>query len=92
MSVEDISEINIIYNINGRNLINIFWHEFEENKKNKYKMIINNKEYELAEKYNVKRSNNNKLNIKLKGINNVNNMSYIVICLMDVDHYLIFQN
>jgi len=37
-------------------------------------MIIDNKEYELSKKYNVKRRNNNKLKIILEGINNVTNM------------------
>ena len=40
-------------------------------------MIIDNKEYELTTKYNNKKSNNNKLKIKLKGINNITNMSYM---------------
>ena len=39
-------------------------------------MIIDNKEYEITEKYNIKNyNNNNKLKIILKGINNVINMS-----------------
>ena len=33
-------------------------------------MIIDNKEYEITEKYNVSNYNKNKLQIKLKGINN----------------------
>ena len=68
MSEKDITEINIIYNFNGENNINIFGYNFIKNNKNICKMIIDNKEYELAEKYKVKRSNNNKLKIKLKGI------------------------
>ena len=39
-------------------------------------MIIDNKKYEITEKYNIK-NNNNKLIIKLKGICNVTNMSYM---------------
>ena len=38
-------------------------------------MIIDNKEYEIADKYNIENYNNNKLNIKLKGINNATDMS-----------------
>ena len=38
-------------------------------------MIIDNKEYEIREKYNIENYNNNELNIKLKGINNITNMS-----------------
>ena len=37
-------------------------------------MIIDNKEYEIAEIYEIKSNNNNELTIKLKGINNVTNM------------------
>ena len=77
MSEKDISEINIIYDINGKNYINIFGSKFVENNKNKCKMIIDNEEYELAEYYNVKGNNNNKLKIKLKGFSNVTNMSYM---------------
>jgi len=45
MSEKDISEINIIYDISGKNNINIFGSEFVENNKNICKMIIDNKEY-----------------------------------------------
>jgi len=62
MSDKDISEINIIYDIKRKNNINIFGSKFVENNKNICKMIIDNKEYELAEKYKVKGHNNNKLN------------------------------
>ena len=74
MSEKDISEINIIYNIKEENNIRIFGSEFVKNNKNICKMIINNKEYEITEKYNIKNNNNNKLKIILKGIDNVTNM------------------
>ena len=74
MSKEDISEIDILYN-NNKNYINIFGYKFVENNKNKCKMIIDNIEYEIREKYNVENNNNN-LKIKLKGIN-INDMSYM---------------
>ena len=79
MSEKDISEINIIYDINKENKedINIFGDEFVKKNKNICKMIIDNEEYEITEKYNVKSNNNNKLKVKLKGINNVTNMSYM---------------
>ena len=63
MSEKDNSEINIIYDIYEEN-INIFGSEFVESNKNKCKMIISNKEYEITEIYNVKNYNNNKLKIK----------------------------
>ena len=77
MSTEDIFEIKIIYNINKENEknINIFGIDFVENNKNKCKMIIDNKEYKITEKYNVQNYNNNKLKIKLKGIDNITNMN-----------------
>ena len=75
---EDISEINIIYNINKNDeYINIFGYDFMKNNQNKCKMIIDNKEYEITENYYVENYNSNKLNIKLKGINNIINMSYM---------------
>jgi len=77
MSDKDISEINIIYDINGISKIRIFGSKFIENNKNKCKIIIDNKELEIAEEYNIKINNNNKLQIKLKGIDNVTNMSYM---------------
>ena len=39
-------------------------------------MIIDNKEYEITYQYDVN-NNKNKLNIILKGINNITNMSYM---------------
>jgi len=42
MSEKDISEINIIYDINGQNTINIFGTLFVKNNKNICKMIIDN--------------------------------------------------
>jgi len=79
MSKKHISEISIVYNINKKNEedeenIRIFGHEFVENNENKCKMIIDNKEYKITEKYNITNYNNNKLEIKLKGVNNVTNM------------------
>ena len=73
---EGVSEINIIYGIKKDDkYIKIFGNIFVENNKNKCKMMIDNKEYEITEKYCVNNKNHNKLYIKLKGINNVINMS-----------------
>ena len=51
MSKEDKSIINIIYNIVEEDkefyYIDIFGYQFVENNKNKCKMIIDNKEYEI---------------------------------------------
>jgi len=78
MSKEDASIISIIYKIHEdrkNENINIFGSEFVKNNKNICKMIINNKEYKITEHYNIKNYINNELKIKLKGINNVINMS-----------------
>ena len=77
MSEKDISEINIIYDIKRKNNISIFGSKFIENNKNICTIIVNNKEYILSEIYNIINNNNNTLKIKLKGINNVVNMSYM---------------
>ena len=77
MFEKEIKEIYIIYDIKEGNKIKIFGEEFVKNNKNICKMIIDNKEYEIAERYNIKSKKINKLKIKLGGINNVNNMSYM---------------
>ena len=79
MYKKDISEIIIIYDINKENEenIKIFGEEFVENNKNICKMIIDNKEYEITGKYKVKSNDNNQLQIKLKGIDNITDMSYM---------------
>ena len=51
MDIKDLSEKDIIYNIKGKDIINIFGSDFVKNNKNKCKMIINNKEYKITEKY-----------------------------------------
>ena len=81
MSKEEVPIINIIYNINRFDRrygnINIFGSKFVENNKNICKMIIDEKVYEVAEQYNIKDYANNELKIKLEGINNITNMSYM---------------
>ena len=57
MSEEDISEINIIYDIKEENNIRIFGSSFVENNRNICKMIIGNEEYKIKEKYNIKNYN-----------------------------------
>jgi len=74
----DISEINIIYDIQrDEENIKIFGNKFVENNVNKCKIIIDNKEIKITEDYYVKGYNNKKLIIKLKGINNITDMSYM---------------
>jgi len=84
---KDISEINIEYDINKKNkdiekeanFINIFGSKFVENNKNICKMIIDNKENELKEKFNIKNYNNNILKIKLNGIDNITDMGFMFV-------------
>ena len=63
MENEDLSYINIIYDVNqqNNNEINIFGSIFVENNKNICKMIIDNMEYEIREKYNIENYNNNNI-------------------------------
>ena len=72
-------EINIIYDIKKDvRYINIFGNNFVMNNKDKCKMIIDNKVTEITEKFFVNNNyNNNKLNIILKGVNDIINMSYM---------------
>ena len=75
MLYRDSSEINIIYEIKRDDEdIRIFGDDFVRNNEYLCKMIIDNKEYEIREKYNVKNNNNNILKIKLIGINNIIDM------------------
>ena len=78
----DISGINIIYDIKKnmerrKDNIKIFGFKFVDNNKNICKLIIDNKEYEITEEYNIKGYKNNILNIKLEGINNITDISYM---------------
>ena len=80
MSKEDLSTITIIYKINknyenSQKNIKIFDSQFVENNKKICKMIIDNKEIEITENYNIENYTNNELKIKLKGIDNITNMS-----------------
>ena len=71
--------IDIIYNINDKDKkkgkIRIFGNEFVKNNKNICKIEYEDNIYGLSEEFNIKNINKNKLEIKLKGINNITNMS-----------------
>ena len=62
MNENYISEINVIYDINKEE-INLFGSEFVKNNKNKCKIKIEEKEYELMEELNIK--NEERIEIKL---------------------------
>jgi len=76
MDSKDLSKEEIIYDIDGE-IIDIFGKKFVNKNKNICKMIIDNKEYEIVEQFNVKDYNHTKLKIELKGIDNVTDMSYM---------------
>ena len=77
---ENNDKIEIIYKIlnKDKNSIRIFGARFVENNKDKCKIIYENKEYELNENiyYNMNNTND-KISIKLIGINNITNASYM---------------
>ena len=60
---------------------NTFGKDFAENNKDKCKYIYENKEYELTKEFDLTNYNksNEILEIKLIGINNITNMSYLFI-------------
>ena len=74
------NEVNIIYKIENEFNIYIFGDEFVNNNKDKCKIVFENKELELASYFYIKdhiNDNLNELQIKLKYINNITNMSYM---------------
>ena len=73
--MEYIDEIIIKYKINKNE---IFDYKFIKNNKDKCKIIYEEKEYEIKEKWNIDdKIKNEILEIKLKGINNIVDMSYM---------------
>ena len=71
-------EIEIIYLPNVEGKVKIFGSVFVDNNINKCKIIYNNKEYELREYLNnIDKDNKDTIKIKLKGIKNVTDMSYM---------------
>ena len=70
-------EINIIYNIKDLKEVDLFNTFFVMRNKNNLKLIIDGGEHELITKYKLINSDKDILQIKLKGITNVTNMSSI---------------
>jgi len=72
------NEINIIYKIKDNDKrLKIFGSEFVKNNKNNCVIIYEDKEYELNEYFNISDNIKDELKIKLRGINNIINMSCI---------------
>ena len=66
----------IIYFKKDYGKVRIFGKNFVKRNKDKCKIIYNNKEYELTEYFNdIDEDFNSEIKIKLKGINNISNMS-----------------
>ena len=74
----NIDEINIIYKVTNKE-VKLFNESFKKKNKNNCKLIINEKEQELKEKYNfgLFSSKKDTLKIKLKGITNIINAADI---------------
>ena len=75
MTSKNDDEIKLIYNPNNENKIKIFGKNFVKNNKDNCKIIINGKENELQEY--VPNNNKDFIEIKLKGINNIIDISYM---------------
>ena len=75
----NINELDILYEIeNCDNEINIFGSKFVENNKKKIYQIINNKIFELKEKYKInKKDKIKKIKFKLLVNKNITNLSYM---------------
>ena len=76
------NEITMIYKIGKRESIQIFDEKFVNNNKSICKIIYDGKEYDLNENFELKNLNKSDIDkktieIKLKGINNITDMSYI---------------
>ena len=66
------------YKIEKEKKIRIFGDKFVNNNKNNFQMIINGNIYELNSFYNIKNEKENEiLQIKLKQIKDINNISYM---------------
>ena len=75
MISKNADEIKLIYNIKNENKIKIFGKNFVKNNKDNCKIIIDGKENELQEY--VPNNNKDSIEIRLKGINNIIDISYI---------------
>ena len=75
------SQISLIYNINENNKkegkVKIFGKDFVNNNKNKCKILFKNKEFELSEYFSLENLEINWLNIKLKGFEEITDISNI---------------
>ena len=66
--------ITMIYNVNNEEKIKLFGSTFIENNKDLCSLLYENQEYKLTEYFPTKNFTSDKLEIKLKGINNIQTM------------------
>ena len=74
------NEITLIYDyIPNRKYLNIFGSDFVKNNRNKLKIIHQGTEYKLKRRFDLKniKIHNNKLEIKLIGIDKITNMGHM---------------
>ena len=76
---DKLNSMTILYNIKDKNRIKLFGSKFIENNKNNCKIIIEKKEQDLIEYLDINQNMKNKeiLEIKLKEIKSITNMSYM---------------
>ena len=55
-----VNEMNIIYKLNSEDSIKLFDSKFIKNNKQNCFLLINNKKYEICEKYNLNKEENNR--------------------------------
>ena len=79
MNTKVYNEIEIVYETNNKKSIKVFDSIFVKNNKDKCKIIYKDKEYDLKEKFEINEENikDNLLTIKLKGIKNITDASYM---------------
>ena len=72
------NELIMKYNVNKNDKnITIFGSEFVKNNKYLCKIIYKDEEYELTDNFKIDKTNSNILEIKLKGLNYINDLSYM---------------
>ena len=75
------NEISLVYEISEKSkekgTIKIFGNNFVQNNIDICKIMHENKQYKLSENFDIKNLKKNKLEIKLKGFDNVENMSFL---------------
>ena len=93
INIIDNNEITIKYKINHDvDSMKIFGNEFVQNNLNNCKIIINEEEFNLKERYNISSNDKEELEIKLKGINkitNFNSMFYGSCSLTNISEFII---